>query len=237
MSFLDILLKAGSLSGLVSLLYLIYNNWRKKPKLIFHVKGSALDEFYKEGEQFCRFNYITAISNLSLTPNSVLNFWLIVFKNRKTNLTLRNGHGNLREIKDITNQDLLKLPLFFGPKESKDLELKFEFKVKGTADEKVIRIMEQIKDAHIPPALAGQTFYRHMYRYEVCIEDINGNIFDKDGNKVNREEMNLRWTLPNYQGDRQKGKKLPLIKHRLKIIRARLAFAFINLLSHVGLWR
>lgn len=225
---IDSLLKLGSLSGLVSLVYLIFQNLRKRPRFKLDFYSSSGEHFEKDGMYFFRHSYIGILKNQSLDPNTVTRLHLAVWGNTKKTSSLRFGHGGVN-IVDKANDEEIKLPLHFGPREAKHLNIVFEFPVKGTVDECLLQEHTEVK--------AGTGLYRPKHEYEICIEDVGENLFDSKGSQINKDEVNLRWTLPNTVRELQQGSIGPFIKHSWKIIRSKISFRFKVLMQALGLWK
>jgi hypothetical protein len=225
---IDTILKLGSISGLLSLLYLVFQNLRKRPKFKLDFHGSTGKHFEKEGLHFYRFSYSGMLKNQSLDPNTVTRLHLVVWGNKKKTSSLRFGYGGVT-IKDESIEGEIKLPLVFSPREAKHLNIIVEFPVKGTADEKILQEHVEVKP--------GTGLYRQKYDYEICIEDINENLFDSQGTQINRDEISLRWTLPNTINDLQQGKIWPFLSHSGRIVKSRIKFRVKVLMQALGLWK
>ncbi len=227
-SAIDGLLKFGSISGLISLIYLIFQNLRKRPQFKLDFQGSSGEHYDNNGVHYFRHTYTGILKNQSLDPNSVTRLYLAVWGNKNKTSTLRFGHGGVRII-DIAEDKEIKLPLHFTPREAKNLTIVFEFPVKGTSDE---RLLQEHKEV-----MPGSSFRMPKHNYEICIEDVSENMFDSKGIPINRGEIDLRWTLPNTVRELQQGNIGPFIKHSWQIIKSRLSFRIRLLLQALGLWR
>lgn len=226
MDYFEILLKAGSLSGLLSFVYLIFQNLRRRPKFKIDFQGSHGKHFMKDNLHFFEFGYTGIIKNQSLDPNTVTKLYLAVWGNKQKTSSLRFGSSPLKII-DKTKGEEVRLPIMFAPREAKTLSLTYQFPVKGTADEKILTEYIEV----------GNNAYLPKHTYEVCTEDTAENLYDNSGNPLNRREIDLRWTLPNTVRDLQKGKRLPLIKHNIGIAKARLYFYVKRASQALGLWK
>ncbi len=223
----DVALKLGSVSGLISLIYLVFQNLRKRPRFKLDFLGSTGEHFESGGLRQYRYSYSGILKNLSLEPNSVIRFHLVVWGNKKKTSSLRFGHGGT--VKDESTNTTLKLPILFTPKEAKHLSIVFEIPVTGTADERLLQEHVEMKP--------GSGLYRPVHEYEICIEDTIENFFDSQGNQINREETDLRWTLPNTIHDLQQGRILPFLVHLYRIMRSRIKFRFRAAMQTLGIWK
>ena len=224
----QIILNFGSVSGLVVLIYLVFQNLRKRPKFKFDFSGQVR-KLSTEGKlQYNSFTFSGTLKNQSLDPNSITKIYLLVWKDRKKNSTLRFGQGGVAMKNKATNEEI-KLPIAFPPREAIALEITCKFPITGTCDEKLLK--------EFIPIQPGSHFVLLKHKYELAFEDVNENLYDQKGNLCNREEIDLRWTLPNSTRDLQHGKFWPLIKHELKIFWTRLKFRLKNLLQFFGLWK
>ena len=77
----------------------------------------------------------------------------------------------------------------------------------------------------------------HKYKYELVFEDINKHYFDQLGKAINMDEQELRWVMPNFVNDLQKGNSKPLSSHRRKIFISRLKFKVKNFFQNMGIWK
>jgi len=225
---IDATLKFGSISGLVSLIYLVFQSLQKRPRFKLDFQGSSGEHYDNDGVHFFRHSYSGILKNQSLEPNSVTHFYLAVWGNKKKTSTLRFGHGGIK-IVDKSDDNEIKLPIHFSPREAKNLHITFEFPVKGTADERLLQEYNEVKQ--------GTGVYLPKHEYEICTQDISENMFDSNGRQINRDEINLRWTLPNTVRELQQGKVFPFIKHSGKIIKSKLFFQSKLLMQGFGLWK
>jgi hypothetical protein len=229
-SWWQIILNIGSVSGLIALAYTIFSNLRRRPKFKFDFSSRGGD-FSEEGNLlFDTLKFTGTLKNQSLDPNSISKIYLVVWKNRKLNETLRFGYGGVT-IKNTVNNEEIKLPLSFAPREAMALEIKCKFAVTGTPDDELLDIRGFV------PIRPGSKFLRPKYDYELAFEDVNENLFDQKGELCNSEEKDLRWTLPNSTRDINNSIYLPFIKHKFKIAWSRVKFRWKIILQSFGLWK
>ena len=219
----DVVLKIGSLSGLASLVYLVVQNFRQSPCLQLEFQGKSGNHYQVEGMHFYRFSWTGCVKNPSLSENSVTKFWLIAWRNGKKRGALRYGWGGLRVLRCSADASPVELPIPFPPKAAKRLNIIFEIPVRGTSDEQLLKERVEIRPGLYLPA----------YDYEVCAEDVGGNLFDPTGRFLNRRGIDLRWLM---EGDgavpRQVG-----FRQKLKLVRCDANFRARVLMKRLGLSR
>ena len=219
----NLVLKIGSLSGLASLVYLIVQNFRQSPSLQLELQGKSGKHYEVEGMHFYRFSWIGYVKNQSVSENTVIKFWLVVWRDRKKRGALRCGWGGLRVSTCAADAVLVELPIPFAPKAAKRLNVNFEIPVQGTSDERLLK--EYIE---IGPGLCSP-----VHDYEVCVEDVGGNLFDATGRFLNREGIDLRWQTEGAGA-------VPLklnFRQELKLVRCDTIFRARVLMKRFGLSR
>jgi len=224
----QVILNIGSISGLIALIYTIFQSLRKRPKFKFDFSGRHGKSSHEENLDYYTFTFSGTLKNQSLDPNSINKIFLVVWENRKKNETLRFGHGGIT-IKNKTNNEEIHLPIIFTPREAMALEIKCKFPVTGTSDDKLLR--------EFVPIQPGSQFLLPKHEYELAFEDVNENLYDHKGKLCNREEIDLRWTLPNSIRDIQNGIYWPFIRHKFKITWSRIRFKWKIILQSFGLWK
>lgn len=226
MSNFDLLLKVGSLAGLVAIVYQIHNNRRNRPRFIFTFEASVVVNDEKEADQ-AYYCFTGIIRNQSLNPNGVVRLWLTVWDSKKKGSTLRFGHV-VRHIYDVSNTEdrkELSLPLYFQPKEAKRLEIWFQISPKGTQDGKILAKTKLLSD-DIPIQMP-------VHQWEFLIEDTAENMFDYTKSRtVSRELAELWWTLPNYSN-----KPTKYVKHLGKIVWSFAKHQSSKLVSALGFYK
>jgi hypothetical protein len=219
----NLVLKIGSLSGLDSLVYLIVQNFRQSPSLQLEFQDKSGKHYEVEGMHFYRFSWTGYVKNQSLSENTVTKFWLVVWRDRKKRGALRYGWGGLRVSTCSADVLLVELPIPFAPKAAKRLNVIFEIPVRGTSDERLLK--EHIE---IRPGL-----YAPVHDYEVCVEDVGGNLFDATGRFLNREGIDLRWQT---EGAGAVPRNLDF-RRKLKLVRCDAIFRARVLMKRLGLSR
>lgn len=225
---LDVMDKVGSFCGLLALPYLILQNVRSRPRFSFDFHGSSGQHTQLHGLHQYRYEVEGTLKNRSLDPNAIVRIYLVAWANKSKTSYLRNGFGGLT-VYDTASQKPLSLPLRFEAREAKSIKAVFEIPVAGTADERILSEHE--------PVVQGASVLRQKNEYELCFEDINGNLFDATGLQINSAEAALRWTLPNTVRQFQDGRIWPFFKHYAQILRARLKFRTRLVAQALGFWR
>jgi len=224
----QIILNIGSISGLIALIYTIFQSLRKRPKFKFYFSGIHGQSSHEDKLEYYTFTFNGTLKNQSLDPNSIIRIFLVVWKNRKKNETLRFGHGGMT-IKNNANNEEISLPITFTPREAMALEIQCKFPVTGTSDDKLLR--------EFVPVQPNSQFLLPKHEYELAFEDVNENLYDHKGTLCNREEIDLRWTLPNSTRNIHNGIYWPFISHKFKIIWTRIRFRWKIIFQSFGLWK
>ncbi len=225
---IDTMSKLGSFCGLLSLPYLVFQNLRRRPKFIFDFYGSSGKHAQRHESHQYRFEVDGMLKNQSLDPNAIVRIYLVAWANKNKTAYLRYGFGGLT-VYDSDSKQPVPLPLHFEAREAKGIQVVFEIPVVGTADEKILSEHE--------PVIPGSSVLRQKNEYELCFEDVNGNLFDATGSQINRAVAALYWTLPNTTCQLQDGHVWPFIKHFAQILRARMKFRARLVAQALGLWR
>jgi hypothetical protein len=219
----DIVLKIGSLSGLTSLVYLVVQNSRQSPCLQLERHSTTGQHYEANGAHFYRFSWGGYVKNQSLSGNTVTKFMLIVWRDSKKRAALRYGWGGLRMSVGSADAVPIELPIPFEARSAKLLNIVFEIPVIGTSDERLLK--EHIE---VCPGL-----YQAVHEYEVCVEDVSGNLFDPSGRYLNRNGIDIRWRL---EGCDSSARPLSLLQ-KLQIARGGVVFRARLLAKRLGLSR
>ena len=226
MKILEIIFNIGSVAGLFTLFIVIFSSLRKKPKLKFD-SSHFIGSIKKDDKSKYIFEFTGILKNQSIEPNTIVRIYLVVWGNRKNNSTLRFGYHGLRLI-DCQQNIEIELPISFLPREAKKLKIIYEIDYIKT-DKELIEAVEPFK-----PAIST---YVYKYQYELVFEDINENFFDQQGNLINIEENKLRWVMPNFLSELQKGNAKPVSTHRKKIFKTRIKFRIKKFVQNIGIWK
>lgn len=218
-----VVLKVGSLSGLTSLVYLVVQNCRQSPCLQLERHSTAGKHYESDGMHFYRFSWTGYVKNQSLGGNTVTNFWLVVWRDRKKRAALRYGSAGLRISTCSTEVLPIELPITFEPRTAKRLNIVFEIPVVGTADERLLK-----EHVEIQPGL-----YQAVHDYEICVEDVSGNLFDMSGRYLNRHGVDMRWRL---EGNDVSPRRLSL-GQKLRVRRSDIVFRASVFFKRLGLSR
>ena len=197
-SIVDFILKIGSVAGLVSIFYQIQQNRRSRPSFTFTFEGSRAAVERRDHLDFCNYYFSGILRNASLTPNTIVRLYLVVWGNEKKTPFLRYGHI-VKGIKNIGTGEAMHLPLRLDARGVVRVEVNFEFPLTGTSDERIMTSFVEEKVGDI-------VVRRSKHQYEFTVEDAAGNEFDWGGKLMSRKLLNLWWLLPNDEGKpRQKG--------------------------------
>lgn len=219
----NVLLKVGSLSGLTSLVYLVIQNSRQSPCLQLERHSTSGEHYELDGKHFYRFSWTGLVKNQSLSANTVTKFWLVVWRDSKKRAALRYGWGGLRIYSGSVDKVTVELPLFFASRTAKGLNIVFEIPVIGTPDERLLKEHVEIRSG----------LYRPVHEYEICVEDVSGNLFDATGRYLNRKGIDNRWRL---EGNAAPPRALTL-RQKFLILCNDALFQARVLIKRLGLWR
>jgi hypothetical protein len=222
----QIILNIGSISGLIALVYTIFQSLQKRPKFKFDFSGQHGQQSREGSLDYYTFIFNGTLKNQSLDPNSINRISLVVWKNRNRNETLRFGHGGV-SIQNRSTQSEVHLPIIFTPREAMALEIKCKFPITGTSDERLL--------SEFVPVQPGSQFLLPRHEYELVFEDVNENLYDQKGKLCNRKEIDLRWTLPNSTRTSRNCIYWPFIRHKLKILWSRIKFRWKIIFRSFGL--
>lgn len=174
------------------LLISVSQNLSTRSQLEFYFSGKAGGQVLENNQLYYQFRHGGLIKNKSKEKNTITNIGLVVWANDKEESTLRDGFGPSWIIDNRTGKEI-KLPLVIEGREAVDVDIFNKFIVQGTSD-------EQLAFA-VKPVVLGSVFTMPRYDYQLTFTDINDNEFDEKGVLVNRDVINMNWTLESYCGD------------------------------------
>jgi hypothetical protein len=214
--------RASAVIALVGVPYLVNANRQRVPRFSFKFTASRGELFERDGLEWCRFAFSGTVRNQSLDHNSVQNVRLVVWRKRgKAYRTFGYTPTKITE-----HGEVIQEPLSFGPREARKLDIEFEVALTGTHERQLVYARKKISDE--------PEIYKPVHEYELCFEDINGNLFDKDGLPCNRKGADLRWTLENTFIKLKEGNPVPLIRHAIKILVSDGQFAIKRAIRWLG---
>lgn len=222
--FLDLIFKVGSLAGLLAIIYQIHNNRKNRPLFSFTFEGSFAKFFKEDKIDYCDYHFHGIIRNTSLKPNTIVRLYLTVWNSKKKGSVLRYGHG-VKKLINLGGDEKLTLPLRFDVKQAYKLEAIFNFPISGTGDKKIL-------EATIPFKTNLGEFQMPKYKYEFLIEDVCGNLFDHRSSVMNKELIDLWWTLGNYSKN-----PVSYFKQCLKIASTFAKWKISKLVEAIGFYR
>ena len=219
----DLLLKIGSISGLIGIFYQIHNNRLNRPSFEFTFESSHAKTYRQDSLEFCDYHFSGIIRNKSLKPNSIVRLYLTVWNSKKKSSVLRFGFS-VKEVTNLNTSEKLYLPLKFSPKEAYRLNVVFNFPLTGTQDEKLFKSLSPVGES-------GK-FYLPKYRYEFLMEDTSKNLYDYSNSVFNIDIINRWWTLPNFS-------KKPFLYFQevIKLILDIIRWKISNLISAIGFYK
>ena len=165
------------------------------------------------------------IKNKSKEKNTITNINLVVWEDDSKTKTLRDGFGPSRMIDNRTGEEI-KLPLVIEGREAVDVDIFNKIYIKGTSDEKLLVARK--------PVVFGSLFVLPKYDYQLTFTDINYNEFSEDGKLINRDVVDMNWTLENYCGE-VNCKFFPCLKQKIKIVDCKIMFKIKTLFHWLGM--
>lgn len=201
------ILKVGSLSGLVSLVFTISNHVRKRRRFSFEFRSSSTSRVPKSGMDFYELKFNGAVKNESTEPNSIVKIGYVVWGNKSRTRSLTYG-GNA-VITDPAGS-ALHTPILFSPLEGKSLHIEFSIVLTGSHDWEIVKARRPV-----PGNTTGMTLPK--YQYQLVFTDINGRLFDQTGQLRSQRLVDLWWTLPNSFNVLKQGNPLPYLWRVIKI--------------------
>lgn len=219
-----IVLEVGSFSGLLSILFTLREKSRKKPKFKYTFRGSSRDHFIKDGHNYCKLTFTGDIKNQSSEPNSITNIYYAIWDGKSRSRTL--AFGGEPVIENLPTKQIQHLPLSFNPKESKRLSIQYEQIVSGNHLEKLLTDVTRFS--------SDSNVYLPKHNPRIVLQDTNENIFEENGELLNRKLIDLWWTLPNSFESLKKGNPIPWLSHMLKIFLNFLVYKITKLIYLIG---
>lgn len=210
LTFWQVILQIGSISGLFTLFYTISQNLKKRPRFKFDFRASSGSYHFKDNLEYCRLIFDGYIKNQSIEPNSITNICYAVWGNKARTKTLSYGGQPCSIIMNPNSgKILIDLPISFEPREGKHFQIEFDVVLTGTHDKDIIKAVEKIS--------LDSEFYAPKYQYRLTFKDTNENLFDDQGVIRSQKLMDLWFLLPNTFNKLKEGNPLPYGWHMIKI--------------------
>lgn len=207
-----------------ALLVSISQNISSRSQLEFSFSGMIGNQVDK---QFYQLRHVGLIKNKSKEKNTITNIGLVVWENDSKTRTLRDGFGPMWMIDNKTGKEI-KLPLVIEGREAINIDIFNKFFIKGTADEKLLTTRK--------PVMSGSSSYLiPRDDYQLTFIDINDNEFSEDGKLINRDVVDMNWTLENYCGDTYYNRSWLCQKQRIKIVDCKIMFKIKMLFHWLGM--
>lgn len=205
-NILELILKIGSISGLLSLPFLIWEYYKKKSKLRFNFKSSHVNFVTdRKGQTFYQAEFQGLVLNQSIESNSIIEISGYIWEKGRTQ-TL----GSIGNPEIIENKVAVALPLSIKGKEGKSLTIKFNNIISGTGMEKLLSETYKVS----PDAILKIP----KHEFKLVFKDVNENLFDDNGFIRSQKLINLWWTLPNTFEKLRSGNPVPYLRHMFKIM-------------------
>jgi hypothetical protein len=210
----------------LTFLFSISQNLSLSSRLSFQFKSYAGDIIDRKASPLMYgTRHEGMIVNRSSAKNTITNISLLVWNDAtKRDGILRDSFGPTKMV-DRRNGKEIKLPLVIEGREAIAVEIYNNFIFEGI-DKELLLAME--------PTQPGSIFLQHKHDYELTFSDINGNEFTESGEPVNRDVVDLNWTLSNFCGQ-DRYKPWPCRKEKGKIGYVKVVFKIRNMLSWFGL--
>jgi hypothetical protein len=227
MSLVELILNAGSIAGLVTILLEVHQSRRNRSSCTDTFEGthSSREPYQRDGFDYTDYHFEGIIRNASVQANSIVRIYLAVWKNGDVTQTLRFGHGE-KSITDRATREPLVLPLHMEARSAKRVEVIFEIRL--TEHEGQLSRDGQLATEMVPLPGSSGRLLTHKHSFELVFEDAAGNYFDKTGRLLSRELIDLNWTLVNYKGWKRIRRKGTIawawIRWKLAILRSYFGF-------------
>lgn len=209
----------------LALLIGISQNLSIRSQLEFSFSGKAGGPIVENNQLYYQFRHGGLIKNKSKEKNTITNINLVVWADDNKESTLRDGFGPSWMIDNRTGEKI-KLPLVVKGREAVDVDIFNKFLVQGTSDEQLVSARK--------PVVPGSLFTLPKYDYQLTFTDINDNEFNEKGELVNRDVINMNWTLENYCGEVHY-KFWPCLIQRTKILECKFMFKIKTLFHWFGM--
>lgn len=223
---IDLVLKVGSISGLVSLPFTLKEHLNKRSKFKFDFRSSSAEIETRDNLEFYNAVFTGYVKNQSNEQNSITDIHYFVWGNRGRTKTLMHGTGvTVFDAADRSKK--LPLPILFEAKEGKHLVVKFSVCLTGTDLKELVLARKEIKP--------GSFFTLPKYDFSLGFEDVNEVLFDDRGIVRSEQLIGLWWTLPNTFNKLKVGNPLPYLWHMLRILFTFVTYKVASWLRGIGL--
>jgi hypothetical protein len=209
----------------IALLISVSQNLSSRSQLEFSFSGKAGGPITENGKLYYLFRHGGLIKNKSKEKNTITSINLVVWENEKEESALRDGLGPSWIINNRTEQKI-KLPLIIEGREAMDVDVFNKLFVEGSEDEKLLPEQR--------PVSPGSPFLVPKYDYQLTFTDINDNEFDEYGKLVNRDLVNMNWTISNYCGNVHY-KFYPCVFQKIKMVDVKIMFTLKNIFHWLGM--
>ena len=209
----------------IALLISISQNVSSRSQLEFSFSGKAGGQVIENGQLYYQFRHGGLMKNKSKEKNTITSINLVVWADNKEESTLRDGIGPSWMVDNKTGEKI-KLPLVVEGREAVDVDIFNKLFVQGTEDEKLLSARQ--------PIAPGSPITLPKYDYQLTFTDINGNEFNERGKLINRDVVDMNWTLSNYCGEIHY-KFWPCLIQKSKILDSKIMFRIKNIFHWFGM--
>ena len=221
----DVILKVGSVSGLVSLVFAFREQLEKRSKFKFDFRGSSGKVNTKDNLDFYDIVFDGYVKNQSNEQNSITEIFYLIWGNKGRTRTLANGMG--AEIFDATDKSKkVFLPILFEAKEGKHLIIKFSICLTGTHVNELVRAYKPIQ--------VGSAFMLPKYEFSLAFKDVNEILFDDKGKIRSQKLIDLWWILPNTFNSLKTGNPFPYLWRMFRIFFTFLFYKVSSVVQRIG---
>ena len=222
----DVVLKVGSISGLVSLAFTIRNQIQRRSKFKFDFRSHSGSFNTRDNIEFYDIQFDGHIKNQSNEQNSVTAVYYAIWGNRSRTKTLAFGSDAALGDPNHVDQSV-SLPMLFEAKEGKRVMIRFAVALTGTHVGELVRAQRQVTES------SALTLPRHEFK--LAFEDVNETLFDDQGKIKSRKLINLWWTLENTFTALKRGNPFPYLGHMLQILLAYAGWKIRGFFAALGL--
>ena len=223
MDLKDLALKFGSFIGLLTLVYAAVQMMHLQPDLQFDATAPVEQS---EDANTIKIHYNGILKNRSLAPNSIVKFSLSVFDMKTKERVYDSYSGDkLYKLSASGDQEII-LPINLAPKESVAVDVVAYI----TLDGDVKQYYEQSTTQLTPNGIVEP-----KYAFMLLMEDVNGNVFNTEGQRMPDDYLNRRWTFPNTFRDAEDLNFLPMIKELFGMGMSLIKYKIGGILSSLGL--
>ncbi len=221
----DVILKIGSVAGLLSLVFSLRDQIKKRSKFKFDFRGSSGKIDTRDNLDFYDIAFDGYVKNQSNEQNSITEIYYQIWGNKGRTKTLASGMG--AEIFDASDKSKkISLPILFEAKEGKHLIIRFSVCLTGTHVNELVRALK--------PVQTGSPFMLPKHEFSLSFKDVDEVLFDDKGKIRSQRLIDLWWTLPNTFSALKVGNPLPYLWHMFKIFFVYFFYKIFSVIQRIG---